>query len=49
MDRATLIAAFNEWDRQYQEDPDGFADAWPADGTYGEACADFLLKLLAAV
>lgn len=46
MDRVKLIAAFNEWDRQFREDPGDFAEVWPSDGTYGEACADFLLRLL---
>lgn len=46
MTRDKLACAFNEWERRHRDDPDGFAATWPADGTYGERCADYLLELL---
>jgi hypothetical protein len=41
---AELVAAFDEWSRRYDEDPDSFNV--PDDRTYGEACAPYLLWLL---
>jgi hypothetical protein len=49
---AQLAAAFTEWDRRYREEPERFeAEAVRllkgAPETYGEACAPYLLAVLA--
>lgn len=47
----TLAAAFTEWERRYREEPERFQSesARLAKGpeTYGEACAPYLLAILA--
>jgi len=47
-----LAAAFTEWDRRYREEPERFqAEATrllkETPETYGEACAPYLLSILA--
>lgn len=44
----TLAAAFREWQRQYNEDPDSFFEEWwtKAGTDYGEACASYFESLL---
>lgn len=49
---ATLAAAFTEWDRRYREEPERFHSEAThllryTPETYGEACAPYLLALLA--
>lgn len=48
MNEEQLAAAFTEWARQYQADPDSFdADALNGDtDDYGHRCARKLLRLL---
>lgn len=47
-----LAAAFTEWDRRYREEPDRFMSEAKRllksdPETYGEACAPYLLAILA--
>ena len=47
-----LAAAFTEWERRYREDPDRFMSEAhkplkETPRTYGEACAPYLLEILA--
>jgi len=49
-----LAAAFTEWDRRYREDPDRFMSEAKhllkgTPKTYGEACAPYLIALLAGI
>lgn len=49
---AQLAAAFTEWDRRYREEPDRFQSEAAhllksTPESYGEACAPYLLALLA--
>ncbi len=56
-----VVAAFNEWMRQYTEDPDGFRHSWQsvteylretADGeepSYGQNCAAYLASLISGL
>jgi hypothetical protein len=44
-----IAAAFTEWERRYQDDPESFA---PENGTpqdYGQVCAPFFIQILAEV
>lgn len=47
----TLAAAFTEWDRRFREEPERFeseaARLLKSPETYGEACAPYLLEILA--
>jgi hypothetical protein len=47
MEREKLAAAFTEWQRRHNEDPETFSQDWRHDEGYGDAAADYLLKLLA--
>lgn len=49
---AELSAAFTEWDRRYREEPERFTSEAVhllkfTPETYGEACAPYLLAILA--
>lgn len=49
---ADLAAAFTEWDRRYREEPERFQNEAArllrgTPETYGEACAPYLLAILA--
>lgn len=49
---ADLAAAFTEWDRRYREEPERFLSEaqhllQTTPETYGEACAPYLLAILA--
>jgi hypothetical protein len=47
--QAELEAAFDEWLRQYQEDPESFEDYDAPDAdtrTYGQNCARYLIRML---
>lgn len=51
VDRATLVAAFTEWDREYREDPDSFMSTVEhllrnTPETYGDGAADTLLAYI---
>lgn len=48
----TLAAAFTEWDRRYREEPERFMSEAThllkrTPESYGEACAPYLLMILA--
>lgn len=48
----TLAAAFTEWERRYREEPERFMSEAAkllkeTPETYGEACAPYLLAILA--
>lgn len=50
--QASLSAAFTEWDRRYREEPARFMSEaqhllQETPETYGDACAPYLLKILA--
>jgi hypothetical protein len=51
--RAGLVRAFTEWERRYREDPEQFSKDWHdasiPEATYGEAAADYFLKVLRSV
>jgi hypothetical protein len=42
--RGQVAAAFDEWQRRLEEDPDQFAG--DPGSTYGEECADYLIALV---
>lgn len=43
-----LAAAFDEWKRREEEDPEGFYDVHQSvSGRYGEDCAAYFIELLA--
>jgi hypothetical protein len=55
LSREQMVAAFNEWMRQYTESPEAFerefqaVAKFPGDGekpTYGEACAELMFRLV---
>lgn len=58
MDRAKVAAAFNEWMRQYVEEPEAFSSEWESikeflqneangqEPDYGVRCAALLEKLM---
>ena len=43
--RERMVAIFNEWARQYEEDPESFDTPSTEGGDYGETCADFFDKI----
>ena len=51
--RKALAEAFAEWERRYREDPTAFEADWHdasmPTATYGEAAADYFLKVLQEV
>jgi hypothetical protein len=54
MNETTIAAIFNEWMRLYRDEPDRFSREFEAvqshiNGTYGDECAAFFLKLAALV
>jgi hypothetical protein len=58
MDKQQLVKAFNEWMRQYTEDPSAFNHIWQTvneyfaevsagkEPSYGDTCVAFLEKLI---
>lgn len=44
--REDVVAAFDEWQRRYEADPEAFNTGDPGK-TYGEDCADYLVELIA--
>ncbi|HYF47906.1 MAG TPA: hypothetical protein VEJ63_00755 [Planctomycetota bacterium] len=47
MDREKLAAAFEEWVRRINQEPEKFAKEYGEPKAYGVGAADYLLKLLA--
>jgi hypothetical protein len=43
---ARAALAFTLWRDRWQENPEGFTDAWDDNAEYGDACATYFLGLL---